>query len=181
LAHYDVRFEPRALCWILMPETLSGLWKQRVRWAMGGVQVILKNLWMLASWRKRRMWMILIEYTTSVIWAYSMAFVMALWLLGLIVPLPPQIYVDSILPRWHGVIIGTTCLIQFATSMWMDSHYDHRLMRYYVWMIWYPLAFWLLTMTTTVWAVPKVILRKKGKRAVWVSPDRGVGRPAPRE
>lgn len=33
LRHWDIFFEPRALCWILMPETLKGLWKQRLRWA----------------------------------------------------------------------------------------------------------------------------------------------------
>ena len=43
-AGWDVRFEPNALTWILMPETLRGLWKQRLRWAMGGAQVLLKNL-----------------------------------------------------------------------------------------------------------------------------------------
>lgn len=36
LAHWRVFYEPRALCWILMPETLRGLWKQRLRWARGG-------------------------------------------------------------------------------------------------------------------------------------------------
>ena len=41
LAGWEVRFEPRALCWILMPETLGGLWKQRLRWSMGGSQVLL--------------------------------------------------------------------------------------------------------------------------------------------
>lgn len=35
LRHWDIFFEPRALCWILMPETLRGLWKQRLRWAQG--------------------------------------------------------------------------------------------------------------------------------------------------
>ncbi len=30
LRHWDIFFEPRALCWILMPETLKGLWKQRL-------------------------------------------------------------------------------------------------------------------------------------------------------
>ena len=42
-AGWDVRFEPQALVWILMPETLRGLWKQRLRWATGGAQVLLKN------------------------------------------------------------------------------------------------------------------------------------------
>jgi len=41
-AGWDVRFEPNALVWILMPETLKGLWQQRLRWAMGGAQVLLK-------------------------------------------------------------------------------------------------------------------------------------------
>jgi biofilm PGA synthesis N-glycosyltransferase PgaC len=41
MADWEVRFEPRALCWILMPETLRGLWKQRLRWSMGGTQVLL--------------------------------------------------------------------------------------------------------------------------------------------
>jgi hypothetical protein len=30
---WDVRYEPRALCWVLVPETVKGLWGQRVRWA----------------------------------------------------------------------------------------------------------------------------------------------------
>lgn len=43
-AGWDIRFEPNALVWILMPETLNGLWKQRLRWAMGGAQVLIKNI-----------------------------------------------------------------------------------------------------------------------------------------
>src|SRR3546814_20032176 len=34
--HWTIFYEPRALCWILMPETLRGLWRQRLRWAQGG-------------------------------------------------------------------------------------------------------------------------------------------------
>ncbi|HAT38969.1 MAG TPA: hypothetical protein DCW35_02215 [Polynucleobacter sp.] len=33
LRHWEVRFEPAATCWILMSETLKGLWSQRLRWA----------------------------------------------------------------------------------------------------------------------------------------------------
>ena len=31
LNQWAIFYEPRALCWILMPETLKGLWKQRLR------------------------------------------------------------------------------------------------------------------------------------------------------
>jgi biofilm PGA synthesis N-glycosyltransferase PgaC len=171
--HWDIRFEPHALCWILMPETLSGLWKQRLRWAMGGIQVIRKYSLVLSTWRLRRMVAVYFEYAVSVFWAYAMAFVMAVWLLGLIVDLPPRWQITAV-PGWHGVLIGTTCLLQILTSMVLDRHYDHKIFRHYFWMIWYPLAYWMLNMCTTVWAVPKALKRQRGKRAIWISPDRGL-------
>ena len=35
-----IGYEPRALCWVLMPETIHGLYKQRLRWAQGGAEVV---------------------------------------------------------------------------------------------------------------------------------------------
>ena len=176
IKHWDARFEPRALCWILMPETLKGLWKQRLRWAMGGIQVVRKYRFVPFTWRLRRMWLIYAEYVTSVFWAYSMALVLAIWLLGLFIEMPLRWQI-TIVPGWHGVLIGTTCLLQILVSMVLDRRYDHEIYRHFFWMIWYPIAYWMLTMFTTVWAVPKVFARKRGKRAVWTSPDRGLRTP----
>lgn len=175
--HWDIRFEPHALCWILMPETIGGLWKQRLRWAMGGIQVIRKYLPILCTWRMRRMWIIYAEYLISVFWAYAMATVLAIWLLGFFIPMPLRWQI-TLIPGWHGVLIGTTCLLQILISMFLDRHYDHRLFRHFFWMIWYPLAYWLLNMLVTVWALPKVFIRKRGRRAVWISPDRGLRTPS---
>jgi poly-beta-1,6-N-acetyl-D-glucosamine synthase len=177
--HWDVHYEPRALVWILMPETLSGLWKQRVRWAMGGIQVMMKYWPMFKSWRQRRMWPIFAEYVTSVVWANCMALVLFLWVLTMLWPgIPHGFHVNSVAPGWHGVIVGFTCLVQLLVSMMIDSRYERDLLRYYVWMIWYPIAYWLLSLTTTVAAVPKVMARGKGARATWVSPDRGLRKAA---
>ncbi|HXH04094.1 MAG TPA: poly-beta-1,6-N-acetyl-D-glucosamine synthase [Candidatus Competibacteraceae bacterium] len=178
LAHWDVRFEPYALVWILMPETLHGLWKQRLRWAKGGAQVLLKNWTMFRHWRKRRMWPIYFEYCFSVLWAYSMVFIFLLWLIGKFWLLPPEWRVDSILPGWTGVVIGTTCLIQLAVSKWLDAPFDVHLTRNYYWMIWYPLAYWVMGMLTTAVAVPSVLLFERNRRARWTSPDRGLRAPA---
>ena len=68
---WDVRYEPRALCWVLVPETLQGLWRQRVRWARGGVQVLKKHLDLWSSWRYRRLWPIFVDYVIGIVWAYS--------------------------------------------------------------------------------------------------------------
>ncbi len=172
--HWDVRFEPHALCWILMPETLRGLWKQRLRWATGGMQVLLKNWRPLQSWRMRRMWPVFVEYTTSAIWAYLMMGVMLLWFFGTVLGLPVPIRVPTLLPKWTGIVIGTTCLLQVGLGMALDSRVEKRLLRYYFWMIWYPLAFWMISVFTTVVSVPKAVLRSTGKRARWKSPDRGI-------
>lgn len=174
LDHWDIRYEPNALCYILMPETFKGLWSQRLRWARGGVEVLKRHARSMFSWRKRRMWGVLLEYSLSVTWAYVMLGIILLWLLGKVIELPPQLHVETILPRWHGLILATVCLLQFAISMIIDRRYEARVGRNFYWMVWYPTAYWLLSMFTTVVAVPKTLFQRSGKRAVWNSTDRGI-------
>jgi biofilm PGA synthesis N-glycosyltransferase PgaC len=174
LGHWDIRYEPNALCWILMPETFKGLWRQRVRWAQGGVEVFLRYWRTLLAWRSRRMWLVGVEFVVSTFWAYSMLFVFAAWVVGRIVPLPAPLDAITLLPGWTGVILGATCLVQFAISLTIDSRYEPAFGKYYYWMIWYPMIYWTLHTAATVVAVPKALLKKPGTRAIWVSPDRGV-------
>jgi len=174
IRHWDVRFEPKAHCWILAPETLKGLWNQRLRWSMGGIQVLVKNWKIEHLWKARRMWPVLIEYLMSVIWAYAMLALAVFWAVGHFVELPPAYRVSSLLSGWNGVVVGTTCLIQIAISLWLDARYDRRAMRTFYWMIWYPLAYWMFNMITTIVAVPRALLRNTEKRARWISPDRGI-------
>jgi biofilm PGA synthesis N-glycosyltransferase PgaC len=176
LDHWDIRYEPRALCWILMPETLNGLWRQRVRWAQGGAEVLLKYLPYLFSWRKRRMWPVYTELLVSVCWAYLMALTCVIWLIGLVVPVPETIKVRSLLPPdWTGVMLGLTCLLQFAVSMLIDSRYEKGSGKMYYWMIWYPMAYWFINVITTLAAVPRAVLaRRRRTSARWISPDRGL-------
>lgn len=171
---WDVRFEPRALVWILMPETIKGLWKQRLRWAMGGAQVMFKNFKVLFSGKQTHLWGLMTELLLSTLWAYSMVAVILIWFVSQFLPDFNVLVVDSpILPDESSVILIGACLIQFWISRWLDGHYDEGLGKNYFWMIWYPFAFWFLNLFTAVTALPKVIFGKK-KRARWVSPDRGV-------
>jgi biofilm PGA synthesis N-glycosyltransferase PgaC len=174
LGHWDIRYEPNALCWILMPETLKGLWRQRVRWAQGGVEVFQRYWRRLLAWRSRRMWLVGVEFLVSTFWAYTMLFVLAAWVVGRFVTLPAPLDSLTLVPGWTGVILGATCLAQFGISFGIDSRYEPRFGKYYYWMIWYPMIYWALHTAATVVAVPKALLKKRGTRAVWVSPDRGV-------
>ena len=172
--HWNVRFEPNALCWILMPETIKGLFKQRIRWAQGGAEVMLKYFDIFSLWRKRRMWIIYFELLVSMIWAYVIVMIAILWLIGNFITLPPALYISTLLPGWNGVILGFTCLLQFGVSLIIDSKYESKIKRYYYWMIWYPMVFWVISAITSVIGLPKAILRNKQKQAIWTSPDRGL-------
>ena len=175
LNHWDVRYEPNALCYILMPETLKGLWRQRLRWAQGGIEVFLRHFRELLTWRSRRMWMVGVELIVSTFWAYVMGFTFVVWFLGIFVELPPPLNVTTVLPGWSGVILGATCLLQFGISLVIDSRYEsNTLGRYYFWMIWYPMLYWMIHAAASIVAVPKALWKRRGSRAVWVSPDRGI-------
>ena len=174
LGGWEVRFEPRALCWILMPETLRGLWKQRLRWSMGGTQVLFDYLPQIFSLKNLRLWPLFIEYAASILWA-------CLFMLLLIYRTADHIFfrIDlqsspMLMLGWAGLLIGTTCLLQIMLSLVLDRRYDRGLLKNYFWMIWYPIVYWLLTAATAVAALPKTIFRDSEKRARWISPDRGI-------
>lgn len=174
-AGWDVRFEPNALVWILMPETLSGLWKQRLRWAMGGAQVLIKNLDVFFRPKQNFLWPLMLELCLTLLWSYSMLIMAVIWLASYLLPVNTLPIVGSpFIPHGSGIFLGATCLLQFAVSKWMDSRYETKLGRNYYWMIWYPLVFWMINICSTIIAFPKVLTRRTGKRARWVSPDRGV-------
>ncbi len=176
LAHWDIRYEPNALCWILMPETYTGLWHQRLRWARGGAEAAMSYASRMWRWQSRRMWLVFAEYWLSVVWSYVLAAIVLLWLLGKFVALPPSIHVPSLVPGWHGVVLATTCLLQFFVSLLIDGRYERRLVRHFFWMIWYPLAYWLISVFTTVVAVPHAVFNRR-RTGMWISPDRGLRHP----
>ena len=72
------------------------------------------------------------------------------------------------------MLLGFTCLVQFAVSLTIDSRYEPRLSRYYYWMVWYPLLYWILQAAATCVAVPKALLSGLKSRGSWTSPDRGI-------
>ena len=174
LNHWDIRYEPNALCWILMPEKLKGLFQQRLRWSQGGLEVLVNHFKNMFDWRARRMWIVVIELIVSTFWAYSMGFVLLLWLLSQIIDLPPPISAANIPPGWSGVLLGTMCLVQFGVSLAIDSRYETKLGRTYYWMIWYPMVYWIIQVLTSIVALPRALTRPRGRRGIWRSPDRGI-------
>ncbi|MCA9400036.1 MAG: poly-beta-1,6 N-acetyl-D-glucosamine synthase [Candidatus Omnitrophica bacterium] len=173
LRFWDVRYEPRAMCWILMPETLRGLWRQRLRWAQGGGEVLKKYFRHLFDWRQRRIWPIFIEYTTSVLWAYLFLLTIIMFAINQFVDLPVGMEVRSIIPGWTGIILGVVCLFQILAGLIIDSSFEKGLIKLFFWLIWYPCLYWLINAFVTIVGIPKALFKRKGTPAIWESPDRG--------
>lgn len=177
LRHWQVFFEPRALCWILMPETLKGLWKQRLRWAQGGAEVFLLNMRRLWSWEYRRMWPPFAEFFLSTIWAFAYAMSVVLFIIGLVYTLPDNLVVLRLFPpEFTGLMLGVVCLLQFFVSLLIERRYEKGIGTSLFWVIWFPVVYWMLNLFTTLVAFPKVMFKRRRTRARWVSPDRGIGR-----
>jgi biofilm PGA synthesis N-glycosyltransferase PgaC len=175
VAGWRVVFEPNALVWILMPETLKGLWKQRLRWAEGGAQMMVDFFRPMITGRAPGMLPIYFNNLLSIIWAYVMAFslgVGVLWTVGLS---PPGILPGfQLVPEWWGLTLTLTYLAQALASHLVERRYEPGMLRSLYWIIWYPLAFWLLSTVTTVAALPRALFKKRKERTTWTSPDRGL-------
>lgn len=172
LAGGQVRYEPRAMCWVLMPETLHGLFKQRLRWAQGGGEVFLRYFSQTIRWKNRRFWLLMLEYIVSVVWCYSVITLLMAWLVSQLL-MPMAWPITAKLLSYFGSILIAISFIQFSVSFYIDSRYDKEIFRCVYWSIWYPFAYWILNMVTVIIAFPKAMLRQKGRLATWNSPDRG--------
>lgn len=173
--HWSIFYEPRALCWILMPETLRGLWKQRLRWAQGGAEAFLKNMRSIWVWRQRRLWPLMLEYAFSAFWVFAFVLSIVLWVVSQLVTLPHDLHVQRLMPpAFTGMMLAMVCLLQFLVSLIIDARYEPKLARSLFWVIWYPLVFWFISLLTTLISLPKVMLRRHARRARWTSPDRGI-------
>ncbi len=165
-----------------MPETLKGLWKQRLRWAQGGAEVFLVNLRRLFHWQHHRMWPLFLEYACSTLWAFAYAITILLFILSRLMPLPDNLAVHSLFPpEFTGMLLGLMCLLQFVASLYIERRYEKKVAKSLFWVIWFPMVYWMIGLLTTLVAFPKVMVKRQRSRARWVSPDRGKGKPVMNE
>jgi biofilm PGA synthesis N-glycosyltransferase PgaC len=175
VAGWRVIYEPNAIAWILMPETLRGLWKQRLRWAEGGAQMLGDFFRPILTLRAPDMLPIYGNVVLSLIWSYVVlisTMVGVLWAVGII----PDTMLPAMrfLPGWWGLTLSLTYISQALVAALIEHRYEPRMLRTLFWVIWYPMAFWLLTTATAVVALPRALFLSRRERTTWVSPDRGL-------
>ncbi|MCE5590959.1 poly-beta-1,6 N-acetyl-D-glucosamine synthase [Staphylococcus pseudintermedius] len=170
---YHIKYEPRALCWMLVPETVSGLWKQRIRWAQGGQEVLIRDGLKGLKSINPALYMLVFEQFFSLIWVY--------WIvISLLLAFLNSNFLDIYYLQYHFSIIILSTLIltfinivQFTVSLIIDSRYEKQNVFTLFYLSWYPTIYWVLNALVAMVAFPKALLRKKGEFATWSSPDRG--------
>ena len=174
--NWSVGFEPHALCWILMPETLVGLWKQRVRWSEGGSQATLGVTKSIIkshpfAWSLLLLWT---NFFVSTIWAFCIV----IWFTALNISDVLNGGLNTIylnfLPQSWGIILATTYLIQSFVGLILDSQYEKGMLKSLAWIIWYPLVYWCVQTCSCVVGFTKALFRPANTKGTWVSPDRGI-------
>ena len=170
---YDVRYEPRAICWMTVPLSYRGLWRQRLRWARGLMQVMRKHRDVVSDWRLRRMWPVFAESFLSTLWAVCFVGLVTIWSLSYLVGLPPV--GASPIPNLWGMTIGTLCLAQLAVGALIDRRYDRSILRFYPYAVWYPIVYWMFLALATVIALPYLFRRPGRDSVTWTTRRSGSG------
>src|SRR4051812_7722264 len=104
-AGWQVRYEPRALFAMQVPETLGGWWRQRVRWARGMGQVLRRFGDTPVSWSRRRLAAVWLEAAASAFWAHLLLALTLAWLLR------PEAGANPLIAYW-GMVIALVGLAQ---------------------------------------------------------------------
>lgn len=165
---YDVRYEAQAIIWMTVPSTISGLYRQRLRWARGLMQVLRKHCDVIAHRKYRRMWPIFFESVFSTLWAHCFLWLTLLWAVSYLKGYPP-IGAHPI-PNLWGMTIMTLCLTQLLIGAWIDRRYDPQTLSYYPYAVFYPIVYWMFMAATTVRAFPTLLRKPPRTPMLWRTP-----------
>jgi biofilm PGA synthesis N-glycosyltransferase PgaC len=153
----DVRYEPRALFAMQVPETLPAWWRQRTRWARGLAQVLRANANVLRSVEARRMWPVWVEGLLSTFWSHLFFVAAGFW----IVALATGVYGfgGNPIPNFWGLLIASILIVQIAIGLTLDGRYDPSVRRFALWIPLYPLLYWMLSAAAAVRGTLPALLR----------------------
>ena len=166
---WDVRYEPRALCMMLVPETVRGLAKQRGRWTSGGMEILRRHTNIFKNWKERRPFPVYMEQLMSILWSIC-------WMIMLIIIIYHLITDHNYIQMpyiWKSLFLSSVCLIQFSVAILLDSKYDKHLLKDSIVAIWYPFVYWYINALLVIKSLP-TLFQKRSKLARWSSPDRGI-------
>ena len=165
---WQVRYEPRALFAMQVPEKLGVWWRQRVRWARGMGQVLRRFGATPVSWSRRRLAAIWLEAAVSALWAHFFLALTVVWLVLAILH-ETRWGANPVIAYW-GMVIALVCIAQALLGIWLDRRYDPRIWRSLLWLPLFPLFYWLLLSAAAVRGTLPGTLKRPSGPVTWHIP-----------
>ncbi len=173
---FDVRYEPRAVLGMVVPESLSELWRQRMRWSRGLVEVLKANAGVLRHWRNRRQWPVYIEATVSLLWWHLLVVLFLILLFAEAARAVSTVDLTPIPWGWAAIVL-TAAIVQLTFGILLDRKYDRSATSALAVIPWYPLVYWLFVgLPTVLMTIPTLLRRRKRDSNVRWAVNRPPGR-----
>lgn len=164
--HWQVAYEPMAICWILVPERLHGLLKQRQRWARGGLEVLITNWKGLFTAPLGQRWLLL-ESVISNLWATLTAFGMLTYVFQLV--FLHSLSLDGNLLVLMFVLNAIQFTLGFLASQQTAQLAGPELLLVPIYVLYY----WLINLVSCLLAIGSYLVNPQ-RTGTWRSPDRGL-------
>jgi biofilm PGA synthesis N-glycosyltransferase PgaC len=161
---YDVRYEPRAVLGMVVPQTLPALMRQRMRWGRGLVEVLKAHAGVLRRWRNRRHWPVYIEATLSLLWWHLLLLLFAVLIVVEAARSVSAIDLTPIPWGWTAIVL-TAAIVQLTVGIILDRHYDRSATSALPIMPWYPMVYWAIVGLPSVLVTLPTLLRRRDKGA----------------
>ena len=167
LAFYDVRYEPRAVIGMIVPASVSSLLRQRIRWARGLSEVLVKYAPSRKTPLNRRQWPLYADAVLSIAWWHLLVMLMIFVALA---PLIPSILSGELqqFPWGFTAAIVIASIAQSTVGLLLDRRYDRSAMQALAIAPWYPLFYWFLVgITSVIVTLPTMLRRAPTTNALW--------------
>jgi biofilm PGA synthesis N-glycosyltransferase PgaC len=169
---YNVFYEPKAIAWIRVPESLKELIRQRKRWALGGWHMLRIHFDILFNFKYKRLFIAFIEFVLAYIWSILFIVFSFLWILSKLFLYKG--FTISPIPTWYGAFISLGGLVQFFVSSLLDKKYDKGIFKYYFFVVWYPIIYWTLNPILVFITLKEGLFGILEGKGIWHPPDRKI-------
>lgn len=173
---WRIAYSPSTFSYMDVPTTVKQLVNQRIRWAIGSMDVV-TAYWLKILTHPRKtfpMIFLLLDNIISTIWSLF-------WVASMIITFF-YIFVGF---SWEKLYVFTTVasalvifqfifgMLQLKLSLNYGSELGDDTNKYFRFAGWYVWAYWILSPVTTVLAIPRFINRLiVGRSGTWTSPER---------
>ncbi|GLB47242.1 glycosyl transferase [Philodulcilactobacillus myokoensis] len=163
--NWEVRYDPNIVCWILVPENIKNLIKQRRRWARGGLEVLFNNRDMLLHGAISER-LLLTETIVSDVWAILTTLSTISYVFSLFTVHAVQLDGDVLL-----VLLLISCL-QFLIGFFSSRKNAYMQFVDLLLVPIYVIFYWMINLISCIAAIISFILDPQ-HIGTWRSPDRG--------